>query len=180
MSETNPPEHPDFGRTPEVIAVVDPDGLECAIAAGDVTDLPALRDWLAALPREAYGQVFIEVFAEMQIEPLEVPAHVSVTWLCREKREASPRPGIGRRRGEALAGAVEAWFDEWMWADADSVRHIELWMGARTSSVMQSYWAKLQRRLEKRWPGCAGGEARPPRRDPGFAGGCPEGCTRDC
>jgi hypothetical protein len=26
-------------------------------------------------------------------------------------------------------------------------------MGARTSSVMQSYWTALDRRLEKRWPG---------------------------
>ena len=152
---------PDLGATPEPVTVVDPDGIDCIIAAGDISDLPSLRDWLAVMPSQAYGQVFIEVFAEMQIEELETPENVSVTWLCREQREESPRPGLGRRRGEALATAVEAWFDEWMWADAQSMRHIELWMGARTSSVMQSYWARLQRRLERRWPGCSRGDATP-------------------
>lgn len=164
---------PDFGSAPELVTVVDPEGIDCIIAAGDISDLPALRDWLAVLPAEAYGQVFIEVFAEMQIEPLAAPGNVTVTWLCREQREESPRPGIGRMRGEALAAAVEAWFDEWMWADSQSVRNIELWMGARTSSVMQSYWAKLQRRLERRWPGCARGDSARP-------SGCPRDCTRDC
>ncbi|UOQ58830.1 SIP domain-containing protein [Leucobacter allii] len=144
----------------QIVSVVDPDGIDCVLAAGDVSDLPELRGWLAGLPETAYGRVFIEVFAEMQIEPLPVPPHVGVTWLCREQREASPRPGVGRRRGEALAGAVEAWFQEWLWADSEAVRNIQLWMGARTSSVMQSYWAQLDRRLERRWPGFCQQECR--------------------
>jgi len=137
----------------EAVTVVDPDGIDCVLAAGDASDLREIRDWLRQLPDTAYGQVFIEVFSEIQIEALPLPPHVGVTWLCRERREESPRPGIGRRRGEALANAVDAWFDEWLWADSETGRSFQLWMGARTSSVMQSYWMGLDRRLEKRWPG---------------------------
>lgn len=144
---------PEPGGEPEAVSVLDPAGIDCVLAAGDASDLEELRAWLRALPEDAYGRVFVEVFAEMQIEPLPVPAHVGVTWLVREQREESPRPGLGRRRGEALASAVDAWFDEWLWADSEAVRNIQLWMGARTSPVMQSYWAALDRRLEKRWPG---------------------------
>lgn len=143
---------PDPGD-PRFVSVLDPAGIDCVLAAGDASDLTELRAWLGGLPENAYGRVFIEVFAEMQIEDLPTPANVGVTWLCREQRETSPRPGLGRRRGEALADAVDAWFDEWLWADSEAVRNIQLWMGARTSSVMQSYWAALDRRLEKRWPG---------------------------
>nr|WP_272928700.1 SIP domain-containing protein [Leucobacter luti] len=136
-----------------MVSVVDPAGVDCVIAACDAADLPALRQWLGSLPETSYGRVFVEVFAPMQIEQLPVPPHVGVTWLCREEREASPRPGIGRRRGEALATAVDAWFDEWVWADSEAVRNIELWTGARSCPVMQNYWTALDRRLEKRWPG---------------------------
>lgn len=138
---------------PEAVTVIDPAGIECVLAAGDAADLPSLREWLRGLPEGAYGQVFIEVFAPIQIVPLPLPAHVGVTWLCREQREVSPRPGIGRGRGEALATAVDAWCDEWLWADSNAVRNIELWTGARTSPVMQNYWTALDRRVEKRWPG---------------------------
>ncbi|WP_053352166.1 SIP domain-containing protein [Leucobacter musarum] len=137
----------------ESVSVIDPDGIDCVLAAGDASDLTQLGEWLRELPDTAYGRVFIEVFSEIQIETLPTPPHVGVTWLCREQREQSPRPGLGRRRGEALAGAVDAWFDEWLWADGEAVRNIQLWMGARTSSVMQTYWMSLDRRLEKRWPG---------------------------
>lgn len=132
--------------------MIDPAGIDCVLAACDASDIPALREWLRELPDSSYGRVFVEVFSPIQIEMLEVPTHVGVTWLCRETREASPRPGIGRQRGDALATAVDAWFDEWLWADSESVRHIELWTGARTSPVMQNYWMALDRRLEKRWP----------------------------
>lgn len=138
-----------------MVTVVDPDGIDCVLAAGDASDLPELRAWLLELPENAYGQVFIEVFSRIQIEQLPLPPHVHATWLCREDRDESPRPGLGRRRGEALAGAVESWLAEWLWADSDTGRSFQFWMGARTSSVMQSYWTHLDRRLEKRWPGFA-------------------------
>ncbi|MBS3183092.1 MULTISPECIES: SIP domain-containing protein [Leucobacter] len=145
---------------PEAVSVVDPEGIDCVLAAGDASDLPQLGEWLRGLPETAYGRVFVEVFSEIQIEDLPAPPNVGVTWLCREQREQSTRPGLGRRRGEALAGAVDAWFDEWLWADGEAVRNIQLWMGARTSSVMQTYWMGLDRRLEKRWPGYCERECR--------------------
>ncbi len=149
---------------PNAVTVVDPAGIDCVLAAGDASDLPALRTWLRALPESSYGQVFVEVFSPIQIADLPLPKHVGVTWLCREEREESPRPGVGRRRGEALAAAVDAWLDEWLWADSEAVRNIQLWTGARTSPVMQNYWTALDRRVEKRWPGscsqdCARAEA---------------------
>ncbi len=147
MSAFDPADHPD------AVTVVDPAGIDCVLAAADAADLPALRAWLGELPETSYGQVFVEVFSPIQIVEFPLPNHVSVTWLCREEREESPRPGIGRRRGEALAAAVDAWFDEWLWADSSAVRNIQLWTGARTSPVMQNYWTALDRRVEKRWPG---------------------------
>ena len=133
--------------------MIDPDGIDCVLAAGDAGDLDEIRSWLQLLPETSYGQVFIEVFSEIQIEPLPLPPHVAVTWLCRETRDPSPRPGIGRRRGEALEAAVSGWFDEWLWSDSSTGRNFHLWMGARTSSVMQSYWLSFDRKLQKRWPG---------------------------
>ncbi len=146
MTDFSPAERPDQ------VSVVDPAGIDCVLAACDAADLPALRAWLRGLPETSYGRVFVEVFAPMQIVTLPAPPHVGVTWLCREEREVSPRPGLGRRRGEALAAAVDAWCDEWLWADSEAVRHIELWTGARTSPVMQNYWTGLDRRLAKHWP----------------------------
>ena len=137
----------------EITSVIDPDGIDCVLAAGDAGDLDEIRSWLQLLPETAYGQVFIEVFSEIQIEPLPLPPHVAVTWLCRETRDPSPRPGIGRRCGEALEAAVSGWFDEWLWSDSSTGRNFHLWMGARTSSVMQSYWLSFDRKLQKRWPG---------------------------
>ncbi|WP_336659132.1 SIP domain-containing protein [Leucobacter sp. USHLN153] len=144
----------------DAVSVIDPDGIDCILAAGDASDITQLREWLRELPETAYGRVFIEVFSDVQIEALPTPPHVGVTWLCREGREDGSAAAPGRRRGEALAGAVDAWFDEWLWADADSVRNIQLWMGARSSTTMQAYWMGLDRRLEKRWPGYCERECR--------------------
>lgn len=138
------------------VSVADPDGIDCVLAAGDASDITEIKQWLETLPPTAYGQVFIEVFAKIQIQSLPLPANINVTWLVREQRSESPRPGIGKERGEALMSAVDAWFDEWLWADSDSGRNFNLWMGARTSTVMQSYWQHLDRRLAKKWPGFRG------------------------
>ena len=122
----------------------------CVIAAGDINDVRGLRAWCATLPADAYGQIFIEVFAPFQVEPLKAPERVGVTWICRERLRPSTRPGIGIPRGQALATAVDAWCNEWLRADPGS-HHFTLWMGARSSSVMRSFWARIESELCWLW-----------------------------
>lgn len=124
--------------------------LECVIAAGDISDVNGLRAWCAKLPERTYGQIFIEVFTPYQIEPFSTPQHVGVTWICRELLRPSTRPGIGIPRGQALAVAVDAWIDEWIRADP-GYWHFSLWMGARSSSIMRSYWHRLEAELSELW-----------------------------
>lgn len=134
------------------LTIVDPDGLDCVLAAGDIGDLKGLRAWIAGLSDAVVGQVYIEVFSPIQIQPLSVPSGVGVTWICRESLRPSPRPGIGLPRGQALASAVEAWLDEWVRVDGDAGRQFSIWTGARSSPVMQNLWFRVEAELAKRWP----------------------------
>src|SRR5699024_5966141 len=84
----------------------------------DDTDLPDLRAALAALPRDAYGQAFIETVSP-EVEELQRPAGISVTWLVRD-------PGDGSRPvGSHAAVASGAWAAEWMVA----ARRPLVWVG---------------------------------------------------
>ncbi|XPP27782.1 MAG: hypothetical protein ACNYNX_06255 [Leucobacter sp.] len=135
------------------LSILDPDGLDCILAAGDASDLRELRAWIADLPESSFGQIYIEVFSPIQIEPLPVPPGVGVTWICREALRPSSRPGIGIPRGRALADAVDAWLDEWVRVEDDAGRHFSIWTGARSSSVMQSFWLRIEAELAERWSG---------------------------
>jgi NADPH-dependent ferric siderophore reductase len=91
---------------------------------GDAADLVDLGAILATLPRDAYGQVFVEVASGVQIERLVAPARVAVTWLVRET-------SVGMApRGALLARAVDGWLTEW--APAMDARSIA-WIGCSTS-----------------------------------------------
>ncbi|MBL5972743.1 MAG: hypothetical protein D3X82_02935 [Candidatus Leucobacter sulfamidivorax] len=144
MSDSGP-------HSPRHLTILDPDGLECLLAAGDAGDLRGLAAWLSERPRHSIGNVFIEVFSPIQIEPLPTPPGIGVTWICREGMRPSPRPGIGVPRGRALADAVDAWLDEWLRVGDDADRHFSIWMGARSSSVMQSFWLDVEHELAERW-----------------------------
>ena len=87
---------------------------------GDSTDLAELGVILSTLPRDAYGQVFVEVASEVQIECLATPARVAVTWLVRETEAGMTT------RGEQLVRAVDGWLTEW--APAMDARSI-VWVG---------------------------------------------------
>lgn len=81
--------------------------------AGDSRDIPALRRVLAQLPSDSYGQVFIEIVADVQIVPVAAPAGVSVSWL-RRQGFGNDRRAFGSARGETIERAVLAWTSEWI------------------------------------------------------------------
>ncbi|MFV0433778.1 MAG: hypothetical protein ACK5LO_07360 [Leucobacter sp.] len=137
--------------SPDAFEIIDPEYLDCVLAGGDVSDLNVLRAWCAALPHESYGRIFIEVFAPFQIQPFATPPHIGVTWICREGLRSTPRPGIGIPRGQALANAIDAWLDEWLRADPETGRHFTLWAGAQTSSIMRSFWARVEAEFTELW-----------------------------
>lgn len=88
----------------------------------DDTDLPDLRVALAALPRDAYGQAFIETVSP-EVEELQRPAGISVTWLVRD-------PGDGSRPvGSHAAVASGAWAAEWMVAARRPPQRTLVWVG---------------------------------------------------
>lgn len=118
----------------------DPAHADCVLAVADASDLDALREWCADLPANAYGTVFVEVFAPMQIVDLQAPRRVAVRWICREELSPSPRPGIGVPRGQALASAVGAWFDEWLGTDPEAADRYLIWAGARSTPIMREFW----------------------------------------
>jgi len=123
-----------------------PTYLECVLAAGDAGDIGRLRDWLAALPRKSYGRVFIEVDSPMQIQLLEAPPGVGITWIERKPSEAS---------GAALMRAVEGWLDEWLRGDPLSGRYVHLWTGARDNFAVTEYWNRLETELSEIWAAAA-------------------------
>lgn len=103
------------------------------LIAGDAADLHSIRDILGRLPMDAFGQVFIEVFGAIQIEHLQAPPRVNITWLCRDLRRSDERVGAGAAKGEPLVRAVEGWLDEWVHVDEATRQHFSLWIGCSTN-----------------------------------------------
>ncbi|HXH36922.1 MAG TPA: SIP domain-containing protein [Plantibacter sp.] len=103
------------------------------LIAGDAGDLPAIRALLAELPSDAYGQVFVEIFGPIQLERLDVPSGMNVTWLCRDTRRSDERIGAGASKGEALVRAIEAWLDEWVRVEPDGRSNAMLWIGCHAN-----------------------------------------------
>lgn len=118
--------------------------IECVLAAGAVSDLPALRAWCDALPVDSYGQVFIEVFSPIQIEDLHAPVGLNVTWLCRELLDSVAAPGTRPAHGEALVAAADAWLNEWYRPASGIERHFTMWLGAHSTEVVHNYWKHLE------------------------------------
>ncbi|NLB48190.1 MAG: siderophore-interacting protein [Microbacteriaceae bacterium] len=143
MSASN---HSDEHTSSDFIFIC-PSHLECVLAAGDSSDVAALRDWCASLPRKSYGRVFIEVDSAAQIEALDTPPGVGVTWLVREADAALT--------GHRLMEAVNAWLDEWVRADPLSGRYVHLWSGARTSDDVTAQWQSIRTELAEIWAAAA-------------------------
>ncbi|GAA3029578.1 SIP domain-containing protein [Microbacterium dextranolyticum] len=109
------------------------------LIAGDATDLPLLDQLLRRLPVDAYGQVFVEIDAHVQICPLPAPAGLTVHWLTRDEPQ----------RGGRAARAVMGWVSEWMpdEASAHDAPYV-MWIGCSTSIVMDRLYDRLGDRLE--------------------------------
>lgn len=108
--------------------------------AGDAGDVAAIRSRLAECPASATGIVFVEVYNAMQIVHLEAPTGIAVHWVFRQGRQRAVVP-----RGEALVTAVDAWLDEWMRPEGGE--EIVIWLGARGSSVVNTFSQALEREL---------------------------------
>ncbi|MFA5608063.1 MAG: SIP domain-containing protein [Leucobacter sp.] len=109
---------------------------ELALAAGTPADLPAIRGWLAQLPEHVHGQVIVE--SDEHIDDVPCPAGVSIN-----------RVAVGLFPGETLARAVDAWLEEWLWAEADCERNFSLWVGEDPEPPMGECWDRLDRRIAR-------------------------------
>lgn len=120
--------------------------IDCVLAAGEASDLDAMRTWCSSLDESSYGQVFIEVESAEQIESLSTPLGMNVTWILRDRPHHRPHAAgdCQIRAGQALSRAVDAWLDEWLRAESTSTRGFVLWLGARTNPIMCDYWARIE------------------------------------
>lgn len=113
------------------------------LIAGDSIDLPLLEDMVSRLPINAYGQVFVEIEDENQVQQWALPENITVTWLVRDEED------VMTPSGELLAGAVTAWAGEWM--PDDETAHespFDLWIGCLTSERVGALSRELAHRLE--------------------------------
>ncbi|MGJ0204300.1 hypothetical protein NHL51_09070 [Leucobacter sp. gxy201] len=114
---------------------------DLVLAVGSVRDLPEIRAWLAGLPADAYGQVLIESCSGLAdaLEPLAAPAGVAVNSVP-----------FGLEPGEGLARAVTAWLDEWVWAEADIDRSVQMLACDDPSPAMRECWSRVDRKIARR------------------------------
>lgn len=100
------------------------------LVAGDERILPAIRDLVATLPRTIRGQIFIEVASESDIDPIDTPERVTVTWLTRDSRSGGQRSTRGCARGHAVARAADAWISEMTVGDVTTdASELCVWLG---------------------------------------------------
>lgn len=124
--------------------------LHRVLLAGDADDLPALRRILRELPVDAYGIVFIEVAAPIQISPIVAPRRIAVRWLVRTEA-ASDLPGAtAPARGELLTRAVSGWVCEWMPAEPRGHERDAwtLWIGRAAGARVEELRRRLRRTLD--------------------------------
>lgn len=117
------------------------------VLAGDVCDVPAIRVILAALPDDAYGQVFLEVTSPAQVVPVTAPPRVTVTWLHRDRVFSEIRNSLGAMPGEALTRAVSAWVAEWMPDDPGARRCYDMRVGYFATTRIKTLYRRFGIRL---------------------------------
>ncbi len=117
------------------------------LLVGDSTDLATILDTVARLPVNAYGQIFIEVASDVQIQRWRVPLGMSVSWLRRDR--LSSVVGTIAPRGELVARAVAAWVAEWMPEHhGDHELPYVLWIGCSASDRVDQLYRELAGRID--------------------------------
>ncbi len=117
------------------------------LLAGDSADRVALRDAIGRLPVDAYGQVFVEVASEIQVESWDAPAGVAIAWL---PRDAAAARGALSARGALLERAVLAWVAEWMPENpkAHALPYV-MWIGGAANERIDRLCEKLAWRFDR-------------------------------
>lgn len=122
------------------------------LIAGLISDAPAIQRLLLALPRDCYGQVFVEAGPDADLRWLQTPERVMVSRLLpagpAPRSEASFTDAIDgaathviTTRGAALAQAVSHWLAEWMPEDCQPDREFAIWVGAGQCEAVEALCA---------------------------------------
>lgn len=118
------------------------EGTDWTLLAGDETALPAITRILSAMPADRPALVFLEVCSAREMRPLDCPAGVAVTWLCRGGAPAGG--GVLREaiaRTEFPAGRPYAWLAGESSAVVDLRRHLVRERGLDKKDIYFSgYW----------------------------------------
>ncbi|MCU1476958.1 MAG: hypothetical protein JWQ64_1651 [Subtercola sp.] len=101
------------GQTGRVLLAAD----ETAIQ--DVRELVAQLAAVQTLTCRTRGQIFIEVASVSQIELIDAPELITVTWLTRDSRTGEPGTSTVCAPGQALGRSVRAWVSEMSTGDAE-------------------------------------------------------------
>ena len=98
------------------------------LLAGDSSIIPVIRGLIETVPDTARGQIFVEVASAEDITPLETPERITVSWLARDVRRATP--------GEVLDQAVRAWVSEMTTGDvAVDGADLCVWLGGEAARI---------------------------------------------
>lgn len=92
------------------------------LVTADEKSLVDLEMFLTTLPLCASGRIFIEVPTAADIQVIDAPARMTVTWLARADRSGAPGSGRSCAPGQALARATCAWADEMLCDDEVSTQ----------------------------------------------------------
>ncbi|MEF2978244.1 SIP domain-containing protein [Subtercola sp. YIM 133946] len=104
---------PAVGLTGRVLLAADASSMQ------DVRDLVVHLSTLQSRTTRTRGQVFIEVASTDDIECLDTPELMTVTWLARDCRTGAPGTSEACRPGVALDRAVRAWVSEMSTGDPE-------------------------------------------------------------
>ena len=97
------------------------------LIAGDSRDYPAIRTLVQQLPQDGYGQIFIEVAVERQVQDFAHPSGMTLHWLVAERNfQRQNHPAF---RGMMLCSAISGWFSEWLIKDFDHEGKFVVWIG---------------------------------------------------